>query len=285
MGARSPRLGPMSGRRAACGTLHSRWALSMCARARARICTALAAPRRPPPPSSIDTAGVIQRVKDLFRGHKELILGFNTFLPKVRARPAQQQRRLAAGAAAGAVCGSHAACAPAKWSGAWAAAAAAPAVHSGGGTSSGADGGAPSGLAASGAPAGRRATPAAFTPCALSPLNQQGFEIQVHEVEDDEVRTCSWCCVHTQPLQEQTATWAGCRRMRRPQGRQGRRCGWRPRPRMRSNAGCDPPASRACAANADLRLCAPPPAAPAPLGRSRRRRRSSRSSSTRPSAT
>ncbi|KAI8469341.1 MAG: hypothetical protein J3K34DRAFT_522233 [Monoraphidium minutum] len=30
----------------------------------------------------IDTAGVIQRVKDLFRGHKELILGFNTFLPK-----------------------------------------------------------------------------------------------------------------------------------------------------------------------------------------------------------
>jgi len=32
----------------------------------------------------IDTAGVIQRVKDLFRGHKELILGFNTFLPKVR---------------------------------------------------------------------------------------------------------------------------------------------------------------------------------------------------------
>ncbi|KAI8473859.1 MAG: hypothetical protein J3K34DRAFT_391529 [Monoraphidium minutum] len=31
---------------------------------------------------AIDTAGVIQRVKDLFRGHKELILGFNTFLPK-----------------------------------------------------------------------------------------------------------------------------------------------------------------------------------------------------------
>lgn len=32
----------------------------------------------------IDTAGVIARVKDLFRGHKELVLGFNTFLPKVR---------------------------------------------------------------------------------------------------------------------------------------------------------------------------------------------------------
>ena len=30
----------------------------------------------------IDTAGVIVRVKDLFRGHRELILGFNTFLPK-----------------------------------------------------------------------------------------------------------------------------------------------------------------------------------------------------------
>eukprot|EP00898_Chlorokybus_atmophyticus_P000738 jgi/Chlat1/1665/Chrsp127S08674 len=30
----------------------------------------------------IDTNGVIVRVKELFRGHKELILGFNTFLPK-----------------------------------------------------------------------------------------------------------------------------------------------------------------------------------------------------------
>ncbi|XP_031282358.1 paired amphipathic helix protein Sin3-like 4 isoform X2 [Pistacia vera] len=30
----------------------------------------------------IDTAGVIARVKDLFKGHRELILGFNTFLPK-----------------------------------------------------------------------------------------------------------------------------------------------------------------------------------------------------------
>jgi paired amphipathic helix protein Sin3a len=30
----------------------------------------------------IDTAGVIARVKDLFKGHRALILGFNTFLPK-----------------------------------------------------------------------------------------------------------------------------------------------------------------------------------------------------------
>jgi histone deacetylase complex regulatory component SIN3 len=34
----------------------------------------------------IDTAGVIQRVKELFKGHKELVLGFNTFLPKVSSR-------------------------------------------------------------------------------------------------------------------------------------------------------------------------------------------------------
>lgn len=26
-------------------------------------------------------------MKDLFRGHRELILGFNTFLPKVRPAP------------------------------------------------------------------------------------------------------------------------------------------------------------------------------------------------------
>ena len=32
----------------------------------------------------VDTAGVIVRVKDLFKGHRELILGFNTFLPKVK---------------------------------------------------------------------------------------------------------------------------------------------------------------------------------------------------------
>ena len=31
----------------------------------------------------VDTAGVIIKVKDLFKGHRELILGFNTFLPKV----------------------------------------------------------------------------------------------------------------------------------------------------------------------------------------------------------
>ncbi|KAF6159836.1 hypothetical protein GIB67_032920 [Kingdonia uniflora] len=30
----------------------------------------------------IDTTGVIARVKDLFKGHRDLILGFNTFLPK-----------------------------------------------------------------------------------------------------------------------------------------------------------------------------------------------------------
>lgn len=33
-------------------------------------------------PHRIDTAGVIARVKDLFKGHSNLILGFNTFLPK-----------------------------------------------------------------------------------------------------------------------------------------------------------------------------------------------------------
>ena len=30
----------------------------------------------------IDTTGVIARVRSLFKGHRELILGFNTFLPK-----------------------------------------------------------------------------------------------------------------------------------------------------------------------------------------------------------
>ena len=30
----------------------------------------------------IETAGVIARVKELFKGHRNLILGFNTFLPK-----------------------------------------------------------------------------------------------------------------------------------------------------------------------------------------------------------
>jgi histone deacetylase complex regulatory component SIN3 len=32
----------------------------------------------------IDTADVIRRVKELFKGHNRLILGFNTFVPKVR---------------------------------------------------------------------------------------------------------------------------------------------------------------------------------------------------------
>jgi histone deacetylase complex regulatory component SIN3 len=30
---------------------------------------------------AIDTPGVIERVKTLFRGHHQLILGFNAFLP------------------------------------------------------------------------------------------------------------------------------------------------------------------------------------------------------------
>ena len=30
----------------------------------------------------VDTAGVITRVKELFKGHRDLVLGFNTFLPK-----------------------------------------------------------------------------------------------------------------------------------------------------------------------------------------------------------
>ncbi|KAL5569842.1 hypothetical protein UlMin_026417 [Ulmus minor] len=30
----------------------------------------------------IDTTGVMRRVKELFKGHRDLILGFNTFLPK-----------------------------------------------------------------------------------------------------------------------------------------------------------------------------------------------------------
>lgn len=30
---------------------------------------------------NIDTEGVIKRVKNLFRGHRSLILGFNQFLP------------------------------------------------------------------------------------------------------------------------------------------------------------------------------------------------------------
>lgn len=30
----------------------------------------------------VNTAGVIARVKELFKGHSNLILGFNTFLPK-----------------------------------------------------------------------------------------------------------------------------------------------------------------------------------------------------------
>lgn len=34
----------------------------------------------------LDTAGVVARVQRLFRGHRDLILGFNAFLPKARRR-------------------------------------------------------------------------------------------------------------------------------------------------------------------------------------------------------
>ena len=34
-----------------------------------------------PPLCSIDTPGVISRVSNLFKGHPDLIVGFNTFLP------------------------------------------------------------------------------------------------------------------------------------------------------------------------------------------------------------
>ena len=36
---------------------------------------------------TIDTQGVIAKVKHLFKGHRNLIFGFNTFLPRVRCRP------------------------------------------------------------------------------------------------------------------------------------------------------------------------------------------------------
>ena len=52
------------------------------ARARSLNLTTLLLP--PPSLPSINTEGVIQRVKDLFHGDRELILGFNTFLPKVK---------------------------------------------------------------------------------------------------------------------------------------------------------------------------------------------------------
>ena len=59
----------------------------------------------PPPLLSIDTPGVISRVSNLFRGHPDLIVGFNTFLPpgfKIEVRhneinisgPAQHERAL-----------------------------------------------------------------------------------------------------------------------------------------------------------------------------------------------
>jgi paired amphipathic helix protein Sin3a len=42
----------------------------------------------------VDTTGVILRVKELFKGNRELILGFNTFLPKgfeITLRPEDDQ--------------------------------------------------------------------------------------------------------------------------------------------------------------------------------------------------
>jgi hypothetical protein len=39
---------------------------------------------------SIDTPGVIDRVLNLFFGHRELILGFNTFLVRPTRRPARR---------------------------------------------------------------------------------------------------------------------------------------------------------------------------------------------------
>lgn len=30
----------------------------------------------------VDTDGVIRKIKDLFKGYKDLLLGFNTFLPQ-----------------------------------------------------------------------------------------------------------------------------------------------------------------------------------------------------------
>lgn len=44
---------------------------------------------------SIDTPGVIQRVSNLFKGHPELIVGFNTFLPpgyKIEVQSNEQVR-------------------------------------------------------------------------------------------------------------------------------------------------------------------------------------------------
>ena len=57
---------------------------------------------RPSLARRIDTTGVIDKVKTLFHGFPELVLGFNTFLPKVRGgrvgcRPAGAPAAAAAG--------------------------------------------------------------------------------------------------------------------------------------------------------------------------------------------
>lgn len=60
-------------------------------------------PCRPCCPSHprVDTDGVIARVKGLFAGHNDLILGFNAFLPKVGARAAAQSSGAARGKSSG----------------------------------------------------------------------------------------------------------------------------------------------------------------------------------------
>ena len=40
----------------------------------------------------IDTAGVIQRLKELFKSHRDLIEGFNFFLPSLEVRTPQPAR-------------------------------------------------------------------------------------------------------------------------------------------------------------------------------------------------
>ena len=47
---------------------------------------------------SIDTPGVIDRVLQLFQGHRELILGFNTFLVRSPPQPPGQPACPAGGA-------------------------------------------------------------------------------------------------------------------------------------------------------------------------------------------
>ena len=43
---------------------------------------------------TVDTPGVIQQVSQLFRGHDQLILGFNTFLPEEQRISLEQLKRM-----------------------------------------------------------------------------------------------------------------------------------------------------------------------------------------------